>query len=442
MQQFVKGRKNTAMENNIFVQLMDKEITSGAGCGEWKAFGLATATARKYAPGEIRHICVEGSPLLVIGVQTILIPHTGGKRGGMLSTAMGAICGDPSLGLGVLNTVTEADVKAAEELVATGKISINMDSTAPDVYLKTVMETDQHTVTVIISGAYNSIKYVELDGKALIDVREDQKNDLDCSSLSVDSIYDYCKNCDLSELDRFNNLIKLTREISKDGLDNPYGMQVGRTLQENIEKGFIAKDEVEHILMWTVSGIDARMNGSCHASVGNTGSASQGHIICAAPIAAGEYRGCSEEEIIRAVTMSNLLNIYMDYLTKEYAHLSPMCYCGSVGVAAAIGGVAYLHDFTKKQITDLLRSVLGTLPGIICDGASKPICALRVYTGMSGALQAMLIVEKGISIQGYEGIVNDSLEVTLDNIYRLQKECMSNVNDFVFKIKTEQGNLR
>ena len=40
-------------------------------------------------------------------------------------------------------------------------------------------------------------------------------------------------------------------------------------------------------------------------------------------MAAGKWRKESEEKIIRAVTLSNLMNIYLDYSSNEYAHLSP-----------------------------------------------------------------------------------------------------------------------
>ena len=111
-----------------------------------------------------------------------------------------------------------------------------------------------------------------------------------------------------------------------------------------------------------------------------------------APIAAGDYRRASEEEIIRAVAMSNLMNIFLDYRSNEYAHLSPMCYCSGVAPVAAASGVAFLHGATKQQISNLARTTLGNLAGVICDGA-KPSCAFRSYTGLCGALQAMLMAE-------------------------------------------------
>jgi len=440
------------MPKNAFVQVMENELIKALGCTEPVAFALNGAVARKYAPGEIRRITMEGSGLMVIGVQSVGIPNTGGKRGGFLSTVLGVLAGDAGLDMEVLNKVTETDVIAAEklieELIAAAKITLDLTTPAPAIYLRTTVETDQHTVTVSLWNEHNGVKYIEQDGKTLLGSREEEAAVLeaqageifDASFLSVESIYDFCTNCDISELAHIETAIELTRGVCKDGLDNAYGLEVARTLQDNIDKGLIAEDEITHILKWTTAGLDARMGGSGYPAMSNTGSGNQGIISSMAPIAAGEYREASEEEIMRAVAMANLMNIYLDYRSNEYAHLSPMCYCSGVAPVAAASGVAFLHGATKEQIFDLARTTLGNLAGVICDGA-KPSCAFRSYTGLCGALQSMLMAEKGLSSSSIEGVVADTLDDTIENIYLLQKECMSTTDEFVFKVKKKQGTI-
>ena len=440
------------MEKNAFVQVMETELIPALGCTEPVAFALNGATARKYAPGEIKHIHMEGSGLMVIGVQSVGIPNTGGKRGGFLSTVLGIIAGDADLDMEVLSRVTDADVKTAEALIekllAAGKLSIDMVTPAPSIFLRTTVETDRHTATVSMWSEHNGIKYIEQDGNVLLGNREEEaaalaaekENHVDSSFLSVESIYDFCTHCDISELAHIKTAIELTRGVCKDGLENEYGVQVARTIKDKIDKGLIAKDEITHILMWTTAGLDARMGGSGCTAMSNTGSGNQGIICSMAPIAAGDWRNSSEEEIMRAVALSNLMNIYLDYRSNEYAHLSPMCYCSGVAPAAAASGVAYLHGATGEQISDMVRTTLGNLAGVICDGA-KPSCAFRSYTGLSGALQAMLMAESGLSSSSIEGVVHDTVEGTIENIYQLQKECMSTTDEFVFKVKKKQGTL-
>ena len=440
------------MEKNAFVKVLETELIPALGCTEPVAFALVAATARKYAPGEIKRITMEGSGLMVIGVQSVGIPNTGGKRGGFLSTVLGIIAGDADLDMEVLDKVTQADLETAEaliqDLIAAGKISLDLTTPAPAIYLKTTLETDRHTASVSLWNEHNGIKTIEQDGKIILGSREHEAAVLkarageifDASFLSVESIYDFCTQCDISELDHIKTAIELTRGVCRDGLENGYGLEVARTLQENIDKGLIAEDEITYILKWTTAGLDARMGGSGYPAMSNTGSGNQGIISSMAPIAAGDYRSADEEEIMRAVAMANLMNIYLDYGTNEYAHLSPMCYCSGVAPVAAASGVAFLHGATKAQISDFTRTTLGNLAGVICDGA-KPSCAFRSYTGLCGALQAMLMAEKGLSASSIEGIVADSVDETIDNIYRLQKECMATTDEFVFRVKKKQGTI-
>lgn len=440
------------MEKNAFVKVMETEMIPALGCTEPVAFALNGAVARKHAPGKIKRIHMVGSGLMIIGVQSVGIPNTGRKRGGFLSTVLGILAGDADLDMEVLNKVTPEDVKAAEELIeklqAEGRITIDMVTPAPSIYLKTIVETDQHTVTVSMWSEHNGIKYIEKDGEVLFGNREEEaaafevelENHVDSSFLSVESIYDFCKNCDINDLGHVKYAMELTKVLCKDGLENQFGVQTAYTIQEYIDKGIIADDEFAHILRWTIAGLDARMGGSDFPAMSNTGSGNQGLLCSMPPIAAGEYLNKSEEEITRAVAFSNLINIYLDYRSNEYAHLSPMCYCGGVAPASGVSGVAFLHGHNVKQISDMIRTTLGNLAGAICDGA-KPSCAFRSYTGLNGALTAMLLAEKGISSSSIEGIVHDTVDGTIENLYQLQKQCMGDTDEFVFNVKKKQGTL-
>ena len=430
-----------------FLQLLEQELIPALGCTEPVAFALAAAIARRHAPGPIKAVRMEGSGLMVTGVQAVGIPNSGGKTGAFLSTAMGIVAGDPDLDMEVLNPVTPADLAEAEELVRTVPFTLDLALKVPTIYLKTTVETQEHTASVIIEHEHNGVAYAEADGRVIFDRRKPAADDggqvwdVDFAQFSPEGIYDFCKDCDLAELGHIEKAVELNLRLAREGMERPYGMEVARTMQENMARGFYADDEAAYILMWTTAGLDARMGGCDYPAMSNTGSGNQGVIVTMAPYAAAEYRKASREEMLRAVTFANLMNIWLDYRSREYAHLSPMCYCGGVASAAGAAGVAFLHGHTKEQINDLVASALGNLAGIICDGA-KPSCAYRAFTGLFGALHAMLMVEQGHRTKGTEGIVHDRADVTIENLYRLQKDCMEErVDSFVWKIKKEQKTI-
>ena len=439
------------MEKSIYLQLLEKELIPACGCTEPMAFALAAALARKYAPGEIKEIHLKGSGLMVTGVQAVLIPNSHGRHGGFISTAMGVVAGNPDDDMEVLTKITDADLEEAEKLVKrlldTGTFTQDLEVNVPSIYLSTNIVTDQHNATVVLQNEHNGICYIEADGKVILDTRDInpvtealEKNHVDNSILTIPKIVEFCDTVELDQLDHIRYAMKLTKDICQDGLDNPMGMQCGRVLMQNMDKGLVAKDEFNYTLAWTIAGLDARMGGTSFTAMSNTGSGNQGIICTMAPMAAGEWRKESEEKIIRAVTLANLMNIYLDYRSNEYAHLSPECYCGGVAPAAAACGLAYLRGDNADVLNDIVRTSLGNQAGIICDGA-KPSCAFRAYTGLFATLHAMLLAEQGIATGSTEGIVHDSADVTIDNIYRLQKETMSHTDEFVWKIKQEQKTI-
>lgn len=439
------------MEKSIYLQLLEKELIPACGCTEPMAFALAAAMARKYAPGEIKEIHLKGSGLMVTGVQAVLIPNSHGRHGGFISTAMGVVAGNPDDDMEVLTKITDADLEEAEKLVKrlldAGTFTQDLEVNVPSIYLSTNIVTDQHNATVVLQNEHNGICYIEADGKVILDSRDInpvtealEKNHVDKSILTIPKIVEFCDTVELDQLDHIRYAMKLTKDICQDGLDNPLGMQCGRVLMQNMDKGLVAKDEFNYTLAWTIAGLDARMGGTSFTAMSNTGSGNQGIICTMAPMAAGEWRKESEEKIIRAVTLANLMNIYLDYRSNEYAHLSPECYCGGVAPAAAACGVAYLRGDNADVLNDIVRTSLGNQAGIICDGA-KPSCAFRAYTGLFATLHAMLLAEQGIATGSTEGIVHDSADVTIDNIYRLQKETMSHTDEFVWKIKQEQKTI-
>lgn len=433
---------------NKFVALLEKEMIPALGCTDPVAFGLAAAVARRHAPGKLKRIHMEGSALCIGGIQGVGVPHSNGQRGAKLCAAMGYTGGDPALDMEVLKAVTPEKLKEAEEIVASGIVSmeiVKIQDCPATTWLKTTVETDEHTATVAIASSHNNIVYIEEDGKVLLDkIEETRANetiaDLDMSWLTLDSIYDFCSTCDRSELGIIQQSIDLTRAICKDGMEHPYGMNVARTLQANIDKGLIAADEINYILKWAVAGVDARMGGSNCTAMASACSGNQGIELTMAPLAAGEFWGDDEDKIFRAVTMSNLVNLYLKYSTKEFRIYPPQCYCASMAPAAAVSGVAYLHGLSKKQINDLVRTSINNMVGIGCDGA-KPGCAFKVFTGLSAALQAMLMAESGNHCFNYEGLADDDIDVMLDKIYRFIKKCMINMADEQAQINLEHGSF-
>lgn len=432
--------------NQNFVDILNKELVPALGCTDPGAFGLTAAIAREHAPGNLVSIHVEGSALVVGGIQGVGIPNSGGQRGGKLCAAMGYYGGDSNLGLEVLRTVTKEDLKKAEELAASGKITLSIvpiEDCPSTTYLKTTVTTDEHVGVCAVASSHGNVVYISEDDKILMDKIEETKATenlahLDLSWFTIQNAFEFARTYDMAKLPIIRQAVDLTRAICEEGLKNPYGLQVARTLKENVENKVVADDEVNYILRWSIAGVDARMGGADFAAMSNAVSGNQGIMVTMAPLASGDYIGADEEMKFRGAIFSNLINLYTKYMTKEFCHYPPQCYCCTMAPAAAAAGVAFVHGYSVKEIIDLIRTSVNNIAGTACDGA-KPGCAFKMYTGLSGALQAMYLAKKGITAQSYDGLCDDDIAVTFNNIYRFQKECMLPMADVIAKINLEQG---
>lgn len=436
------------MSKNIFKELLDKEQSLALGCTEPMMFALGGAVAHKYAPGKVKSVHMEGCGLMVTGVQAVGIPHTGGKTGAFLSAAVGIINGDAEAMKEVLHNITPEDVEAAEELIKNAKFTLDMDnSSGKQVYMKLVLTTDEHTCTVIFEDEHHTVTYIEADGKVISDRRKPAgellipANDVDWDVFTIEGIHDFCKNAPLSDLQRAKEAIEANKKLAQDGLDNPRGIQTARVLRANIEKGFVANDEVMEVLIWATAGADARMGGSDFPAMVSTASGNQGAMVTMGPYASAMYRGDSEEDAIRAVAFALLINTYLKYLSNEYAYMPPTCSCAGTCAQASAAGVAFLHGFNPKQINDMLCTCLTHMAGVVCDGA-KPSCAFRMFVSLFGCLQAMMMVEMGIRTGAEEGFVHERADVTCKNLYRLQHDVLHNkVDAILWDICLEQKDI-
>ena len=437
------------MAKTIFQDILEKETSLALGCTEPMLFALGGAIARKYCPGEIKKVHMEGCGLIVMGVQSVGVPNTGGKTGAFIATACGLVAGDPDAGKQALHSVTPDDVKAAEELIEKADFSLEMDnSTGRQVYTKMVISSDEHTVTLIFEDKHDNCAYIEADGKVIKDERTplaeqvNPFNDVDWGVFTIEGIWDFCKNCDISASAKMKDAIAANKKLAEDGLNNPRGIQVARTLRDNIAKGQLADSEFTQAVIWGTAGVDARMGGSDYPAMMSMCSGNQGTIITMSSWGAAQYLGIGEEETMRAIAFAYLINVFLKYNTKELAYMAPMCYCSSTASQAAVAGVAFLHGMSAKQINDLLVTGVTCWSGIICDGA-KNSCAFRVSTALFGGLQALMLAEKGLRTSANDGFAHENAGIMMQNLYRMQKDVMYNKMDaIVWDIFKEQREIR
>ncbi|MDE5606190.1 MAG: L-serine ammonia-lyase, iron-sulfur-dependent, subunit alpha, partial [Bacteroidales bacterium] len=93
----------------------------------------------------------------------------------------------------------------------------------------------------------------------------------------------------------------------------------------------------------------------------------------------------------------------------------------------------YLLGGNLIQVKSAIKNMIGNLTGMVCDGA-KLGCALKVASGTSAALQAAILALEGVGVPGTNGIIEDDVERTINNLGTIANEAMNDADRVIMNI--------
>lgn len=406
------------MNYKKYFDLLQKELVVSLGCTEPMAIAFAAALARKHVPSEnITAVRVLASANIIKNAMAVAIPGTN-SSGVNLAAALGVVAGDYSKGLEVLEGLSVQDINKAKTMLEKKIVTVGVAETSQKLYIEVLVETPQAYAKVIVADEHTQVVLIEANGQVLLNTlaenEADEDGGYDHSFLSIDSIWDFVQTVNIEELEIIKQAIELNTRIALEGLANDYGLQVGKTMRASIQKGFLSDDLITRAMALTAAASDARMSGSTFPVMSNSGSGNQGISVTLPVVAAGEKLKVSDEQLIRAVTLSNLIAIH---IKSKMGRLSSLCGAIASGTGASCG-ITYLLGGGKEEIKAAIQNMQGNATGMVCDGA-KVGCALKISTCTSAAVQSALMAIEGKVIQGTDGIIEGNAEQTIENLGRL-----------------------
>jgi len=125
-----------------------------------------------------------------------------------------------------------------------------------------------------------------------------------------------------------------------------------------------------------------------------------------------EHYSIHGDKLIKAVTFSHLLNIYIKQYTGK---LSAVCGCAISAGAGAAAAVTWMLNGSDDQISGAVKNIIGNLFGMICDGA-KASCSFKLSTASSEAIIAAMLALNDIVISGRDGIIFETAEDTITHM--------------------------
>ncbi|QNK40111.1 L-cysteine desulfidase family protein [Caproicibacter fermentans] len=425
------------MDKQKIIDILNSEMELATGCTEPAAIAFTAAVAAEHLSGkQVESVCVRASGNMIKNAMAAGIPGTN-YTGMEYAAGIGALGGDPNKKLQVISGVDPAVYPAAQKLVESGKITVEVAETPEKLYVDVTLGSGKDSARAVISGAHTNIVLVQENGKTVFENKggtgptggigpEEIKN-----TLSVQKIYEFAQQIDPENdpLDIIRQSISVNTAISEEGLKNDYGLKIGRTVREELENGMIGNDMVSNAVCVTTAAADARMAGAPFAVVSNSGSGNQGITTTMPVVATAKWLKAGEDRMLRAVTLSNLIAIY---IKSKFGRLSALC-GATVAATGAACGITYLMGGDLKAIGFAIQNMIGNVTGMLCDGA-KADCALKISTCTNAAMQAAFMAMKGLCVQKTDGIVDNDVEKSIDNFATLGNKGSSGMDPLVLEM--------
>ena len=425
-------------ERECIIGLIKREVVPAIGCTEPIAVALCVARATELLGGVPERIEARLSANILKNAMGVGIPGTG-MVGLPIAIALGATIGRSEYQLEVLKDCTPEAVERGKEYIAGGAINISLkEGITEKLYIEIeVTGADGGSAMAIIAGGHTKFVYERAGAEVLKDEKfgTSAEECADEPQLSLRKVYDFAMTAPLDEI-RF---ILETRDLNKAAAEKSfagrYGHQLGRVMRNSIsERKVLGDNTFSRIVSYTSAACDARMAGAMIPVMSNSGSGNQGITATMPVVVYAEDNGNSEEELIRALTLSHLTVIY---IKQSLGRLSALCGC----VVAASGsscGITYLMGGSYEQISYAVKNMVGNLTGMLCDGA-KPSCALKVSSGVSTAVFSAILAMENHTVSSVEGIVDEDVDLTIHNLTSIGREAMNETDRMVLDIMTHKS---
>ena len=419
-----------------YLQIIQQVVKPALGCTEPIAAAYAAAVAARQLGCKPVRLEVVVSDNLYKNSMGVYVPGTG-KIGLAIAAAAGAIGGNAEAGLEVLAAITPAQVAEAQELIDAGQVQVSRTSAPEFIYCRVRLlgldaEGTEHSAEVTLCGGHTRIVEQRRDGEVTFTADQSQGGATgsicDGVDISIAAIYEFATQVEFEQIRFILKASELNGKLSAEGMNNPYGLEIGRTMQQNINAGLIGEDVMNRIVMMTAAASDARMGGATLPAMSNFGSGNQGIAATIPVMVIAERFAASEEQLARALIMSHLGAIY---IKSHYPPLSAFC-GNTVTSAAASMAMVYLAGGSFEQSCFAIQNVLSDSAGMVCDGA-KASCAMKVSTSSGAAVRGFLMALNSHSVSG-QGIVAGDVDQTIRNVGQMVKEGMSATDSTIIDI--------
>lgn len=422
------------------ISLIQREVVPAVGCTEPVAVALAVARATELLGQTPEHVRVGLSANVLKNAMGVGIPGTG-MIGLPIAIALGATIGKSEYQLEVLKDVNPDAVEAGRKYIDEGHIDIYLDEYAPAVLFidVTVTAPDGATANAVIAGNHTHFSRLIDRDKVILDTLKEDTSGTDSNStdnadpeLDMHTVWEFATESPVEEIAFILEAKNLNKKAALTAFEEGYGHSLGYTIR-NKGAVYFGQTPLEHMIVYTSAACDARMAGAVIPVMSNSGSGNQGITATMPIVSFAEDNNATEEQLIRALTLSHLTSIY---IKQSLGRLSALCGC-VVASTAASSGLVYLMGGNYNNVCAAIKNMIANLTGMLCDGA-KPSCSMKIASGVSTAMMSALLAMNDRCVTSSEGIVSEDVDATIHNLTSIGRDAMKETDRLVLRIMTSK----
>ena len=415
-----------------YLNILREELRPAMGCTEPIALALAGARVRELLGKLPDRVEVKVSGNIIKNVKSVIVPNTGGLHGIGPAVCVGIVAGDAAKELQVVSTVSDEQRTALKAFLETAKLDIQPAPSDLVFDIDIAVYSGDEFARLRIVNHHTNIVHMEKNGDVLLDLpvaesSEDRLTDKSC--LNIESIVEFADCVDIEDVrECVGEQIRCNMAIAEEGLKGNWGANVGSVLLAR-QGGLLTKKAAAY----AAAGSDARMSGCEMPVIILSGSGNQGITASVPVVVWARETGKSEEELLRAVTLSDLVTIFQK---AGIGRLS--AYCGAISAGCGAGaGIAYLQGGRFRAVAHTEVNSVAILSGTICDGA-KPSCAAKIAAAVDAGVLGCDMFMENQQFYGGDGIVTKGVDKTVDNVGRLAREGMKETDKTILKIMLDE----
>lgn len=415
------------------------DIKAALGCTEPITIALATCKAMRLTSGSIKRINLRLSTNLLKNAMEVGIPGTGGQRGIPLAAALGCFSKAKEPNLTLLEGMNKKWLQQSRDFVEQDRVDIELVADKYGLFVEARVDDDSGNYgTCIIAGSHENCVLLEKNGETIF--KSEKIGDSGSGKLlkerqalagkSFANIWNNIRGLSPELRQHMLSGIEMNLKVSKAGMGKDGFLNIGNIYRDLIKEGWLGNDVINEAKALTSAAVDARMSGCDLPVMTSAGSGNQGLTITLPLHVLAKHVKADEDRLSEALAISHGIT---SILKHHSGTLSAMCGCVVCSGTGLTAGATYLLGGDLEIATAAVNNMVGSITGIICDGA-KVGCAIKLICAVDSAFQAAMMAMRGLKLPTTNGVLGENLESSLANIGLIAAPGMIETDDQILSI--------